>query len=100
MWQPFILITCWIFWCVDKKKGALTFFTTSWAMLANSLLKMIACVYRPWIRDARVAFVMFSRNYLGVHTPQDVCVGLLTGIVFIFLSVKAFIILKICIKCR
>ena len=31
-----------------------------------------------------VILVAFSRNYLGVHTPQDVIIGLLTGIIFIF----------------
>ena len=28
--------------------------------------------------------VGFSRNYLGVHTPQDVFVGLLTGLILVF----------------
>lgn len=30
-----------------------------------------------------VALVAFSRNFLGVHTPQDVIVGLIEGIAFI-----------------
>lgn len=32
----------------------------------------------------------FSRNFLGVHTPSDVFVGLLIGVVFIFLVYKVF----------
>ena len=32
--------------------------------------------------------VAFSRNYLGVHTPQDVVVGLLTGLIFVFVMNK------------
>ena len=28
----------------------------------------------------------FSRNYLGCHTPQDVCVGLLEGAIFVALT--------------
>jgi len=31
------------------------------------------------------ALVMFSRNYLGVHTPQDVIVGMATGIFAIWI---------------
>lgn len=36
-----------------------------------------------------IALTGFSRNFLGVHTPQDVCVGLLTSILTIFLIGKA-----------
>ena len=35
-----------------------------------------------------VALVMFSRNYLGVHTFSDVFVALILGIVILFLSQK------------
>ena len=35
-----------------------------------------------------VALVMFSRNYLGVHTPQDVLVGAALGILSLVLSEK------------
>lgn len=30
-----------------------------------------------------IALTMFSRNYIGVHTPQDVCVGALVGILVV-----------------
>ena len=36
-----------------------------------------------------LAVVAFSRNYLGVHTPQDVLAALSLGIVIIFLSGRA-----------
>ncbi len=38
-----------------------------------------------------VALVMLSRNYLGVHTPQDVLVALLFGIALIVLTDKLFV---------
>lgn len=37
---------------------------------------------------AVIALVMFSRNYLGVHTPQDVIFGAAAGVLTIFLSIK------------
>lgn len=113
-----------IYWAFDRKAGRRMFAGMSLAYLVNGFLKLTCCVYRPWIRDARVVpygdskvaatgysfpsghstaatarygsigvwfrkrnkaimvvmfaaiFVtMFSRNYLGVHTPQDVLVG-------------------------
>ena len=37
---------------------------------------------------AFIALVAFSRNYLGVHTPQDVVCGLALGVFAVWLSVK------------
>ena len=104
--------------------------------LLNGVLKVTACAYRPWIRDARiipygnsmttatgysfpsghtmnaatvyggatvrkdmpktlrivlgavVALTAFSRIYLGVHTPQDILVGALAGMLVMWLTVK------------
>ena len=35
-----------------------------------------------------VLLVGFSRNFLGVHTPQDVLVGIVAGTLVMFLTVK------------
>ena len=35
-----------------------------------------------------VLLVAFSRNYLGVHTPQDVLVGILAGTLVMYLTMK------------
>ena len=37
-----------------------------------------------------ILLTMFSRNYLGVHTPQDVLVGLIVGAVSVWCSTKFF----------
>ncbi len=114
-------------------------FTFAGATLLNGVLKLTACVYRPWIRDAAIipagdairtatgcsfpsghstiaaaiyggsavcvhrAFkwrliplvlfgaillTMFSRNYLGVHTPQEVPVGFAVTLLLVFLNFK------------
>ena len=100
------------------------------------MLKVTACVYRPWIRDARIipngealatatgysfpsghsmnaaslygggairkdlprllrivlgviaVLIALSRNFLGVHTPQDILVGLAAGLLVMWLTGK------------
>lgn len=55
--------------------------STSWGGLAFLLRK------RKVIATLIVLLILliaFSRNYLGVHTPQDVVIGLLSGLVFVF----------------
>ena len=117
--MPFV-----IFWCVSRKWGYRCLISYWFADTVNGIIKLTACIYRPWIRDARIepagdakvaatgysfpsghsttatatygtifawqrkkrtwvavlcavliALTMFSRNYLGVHTPQDVLTG-------------------------
>ena len=127
------------YWSMDKKDGLFTLLSFYICLFLNPLIKLTDCVYRPWIRDARilpagdaistatgysfpsghtstafplaggcavnawkskgwkwlaVLFVLyalltgFSRNYLGVHTPQDVCVGILISLVSLFAAAK------------
>ena len=123
-----------LYWCVQKELG--TYLMMGWCgnRLLNGALKVTACVYRPWIRDARivpygdsittatgysfpsghsmnaatlygglavrkgtsrglrivtlviVALVAFSRIFLGVHTPQDILVGIGAGILVMWLT--------------
>ncbi|MBO7237964.1 MAG: phosphatase PAP2 family protein, partial [Elusimicrobiaceae bacterium] len=153
IWTPFmegvslfaisyvILIPTFIYWCLNKKKGLFVLASLNVVMAINVLIKLTACVYRPWIRDPRIipagnaiktatgysfpsghtslataiygslavsygntlktrwvwwicifAILLtgFSRNYLGVHTPQDVLVGLITGSFSVWLTWKLF----------
>ena len=131
-----IVVMAIIYWAVSKAFGTYLLMGWSGNRLANGVLKVTACAYRPWIRDARivpygnsmstatgysfpsghtmnavslygggavrkevpralritlgilVALVAFSRNYLGVHTPQDVLVGALTGILVMGLTAR------------
>ena len=136
-----ILLPAFIYWCIDKRKGLFTLAAYNICVAFNALVKLTACVYRPWIRDARVipageaihtatgysfpsghtttavpiyggmavgfwnnkktrwlgiicilAILVtgFSRNYLGVHTPQDVLVGLVLGVFSLWLTWKIF----------
>lgn len=124
-----------VYWCVDKRTGQFAIMAFGAGNFVNQLVKNIACVYRPWIRDAAIVpaeraiegaagysfpsghttgtasslgsfawlarkkhkwitvvciifilLMMFSRVFLGVHTPQDILVGLLIAIVMIALA--------------
>jgi len=125
-----------LYWCIHKELG--TFLMMGWCgnRLVNGALKVTACAYRPWIRDARivpygdsmttatgysfpsghsmnagslfggtavrpgttwgprvllfivVALVGFSRMFLGVHTPQDVLVGIAASVLVMWLTAK------------
>ena len=123
-----------IYWCVNKEFGQYLMMGWSGNRVVNGLLKVTACVYRPWIRDARIipntearitatgysfpsghsmnasslygggairkdlpralrialgliaVLIAFSRNFLGVHTPQDVLVGLAAGVLVMWLT--------------
>ncbi len=130
-WLP-TLICAIVYWCIDFKAGIYLFSLESFNRFVAHFLKMIACVYRPWVLDNRihpselavpfakgysfpsghstmssavlggiayllrknkllcisliclVLLIGFSRLWLGVHTPQDVIIGLLIGFVLVF----------------
>ena len=129
-----LIIIALISWCVNKEFGKYLLMGWSGNRVVNGLLKVTACVYRPWIRDTRVLpesnalematgysfpsghtmnaaslfggsairkelsralrialgiiFVLigFSRNFLGVHTPQDVLIGMGAGLLVMWLT--------------
>jgi len=136
-----ILFVVFYYWNRNKKGGLYTLVSYYFCMVFTPLIKLSACVYRPWIRDPGiipagdaittatgysfpsghtstagplaggmavnnwkekktrpiavifglfVLLTMFSRNYLGVHTPQDVLVGCLESVLCLFLTAKLF----------
>ena len=136
-----ILIPVFYYWSADKRRGLYALVSYYFCMVLTPLIKLTACVYRPWIRDTRIIpagdsirtatgysfpsghtstaaplaggmavnlwgnlrsrplsfllalfilLTMFSRNYLGVHTPQDVCVGCLISLLSLFGTAKLF----------
>ncbi len=58
-----------IFLLLDKKKGAFVLFAYSIGSTLNAIVKVTACVYRPWIRDPRIV-------------PAGKALGLATGYSF------------------
>lgn len=126
------IVICIIYWCINSSAGLYLFTLNSLGLIIANFLKIIACIYRPWILSDKIkpinaalkmsggysfpsghcamastswggiAFLLrkniwicwaiifliliiaFSRNYVGVHTPQDVCTSILLGIILIF----------------
>ena len=134
-----ILLPVFVYWVVSKRDGLYVLSSFYSAITVNAAVKLTACVYRPWIRDARVLpagdaittatgysfpsghtmsagpmygglavisrkkwkwlsvlwvlallITGFSRNYLGVHTPQDVIVGVLLSCLMLFVMDRIF----------
>jgi membrane-associated phospholipid phosphatase len=134
-----ILFAVFYYWICNKRDGLYTLVSYYFCMVFTPLIKLTACVYRPWIRDSRIIpagdaistatgysfpsghtstatplaggmaintwkkikpisivfiifilLTMFSRNYLGVHTPQDVLTGFLLSILSLYLTSKLF----------
>ncbi|WP_024861917.1 phosphatase PAP2 family protein [Ruminococcus flavefaciens] len=134
-----IVIPAFIYWCTDKRVGLYALSSYALSSVLTVVIKLTACVYRPWIRDSRIipaenavrsatgysfpsghtsnaasiygclalrspkkhrwiSFVClfmifltaFSRNYLGVHTPQDVLAAILLGAAVVFGMSKLF----------
>ena len=64
-----IVIMALIYWCVSKDFGTYILMGWSGNRLVNGMLKVTACVYRPWIRDARgeeVHNIRFDRGNRGM----------------------------------
>ncbi len=134
-----ILAVLFIYWALDKRKGLYAISAMCLTLAVNQLVKLTACVYRPWIRDPRIVpagdsitsatgysfpsghtatatplfggmavtsdrkrrwipalcilgtmLVGFSRNYLGVHTPQDVFIAICESVLCLIIMQKIF----------
>ena len=134
---PFSLFAV-IYWCINKRIGVFLILSCGFSMMFNLLIKNIACIYRPWVLDARITpvekalkyaggysfpsghttiaiscwgaigvfwrhikgmlpvmillclLIGFSRNYVGVHTFQDVAVASIIAILVLVIGWRVF----------
>ena len=49
-----IVLIAIIYWCLDKKFGEFLFLSLALGLFVNSLTKITACIYRPWVLDSRI----------------------------------------------
>ena len=65
-WLPTIICAI-TYWCIDYKAGIYLFSMESFNIFIAHFLKMIACVYRPWVLDNRIQpsklAVPFAKGY-------------------------------------
>ena len=131
--RTLLIFPVFVYWCLNKRKGLFILFAWKISQTLNAIVKLTACIYRPWVRDPRIIpagdaiktaggysfpsghtmmvtpiygglaaitrnkalrilwvalilLTMFSRNYLGVHTPQDVIVGCVLGVLSLYIA--------------
>ena len=65
-WLPTLLCAI-VYWCIDFKAGMYLFSLEGINVLISHLLKMIACVYRPWVLSDKIhpseLAVPFAKGY-------------------------------------
>ena len=49
-----ILIPVFLYWFWDKRKGLYALVSYYFCMIMTPVIKLTACIYRPWIRDSRI----------------------------------------------
>lgn len=49
-----VMVPCIVYWCFDRRRGLVMLFSFALGTLTNQLVKCVACVPRPWIRDTRI----------------------------------------------
>ena len=49
-----LIIMAVIYWCISKRFGTYLLMGWSGNRIVNGFMKVTACAYRPWIRDARI----------------------------------------------
>lgn len=78
------LIAAVIYWCADKKKGTYLAWAIAVAFLCNELVKVTACVYRPWILDSRLfpaaEVIETATNYSFPSGHSCITATLMTGL--------------------
>ena len=49
-----LLIPVFVYWCISKRGGMFLMLSLAVSNFLNDIIKMTLCVYRPFMRDARV----------------------------------------------
>ena len=58
-----ILIPVFLYWSISKRKGLYVLVSYYFCMVITPIVKLTACIYRPWIRDSRILPAGDERYY-------------------------------------
>ena len=88
-----------IFWTVDKKRGLKILLTWGTSLCVGAFLKTVFCVYRPWIRDARITPPeTVKAGATGYSFPSGHCFsagGFWNGVLLTYRKYKAIVIFSV-----
>ncbi len=100
IWLP-TLVCAIVYWCIDFKKGIYLFSLESLNRFFAHFLKMIACVYRPWVLDSRIhpseLAVPFAKGYSFPSGHSAMSSSVFGGIAYLMRKNKILCLSLICL---
>lgn len=95
-WLPTIICAV-VYWCVDFKAGIYLFSLEGFNVLITHLLKMAACVYRPWILDNRIhpseLAIPYAKGYSFPSGHTAMSSSVIGGIIYLIRQHKLLSVL-------
>ena len=99
-WLP-TLICAIVYWCIDFKAGLYLFTLEGFNSVITHFLKMLACVYRPWVLSDKIhpskLAVPFAKGYSFPSGHSAMSSSFLGGTAFILRRKPIICILLICL---
>lgn len=99
-WLP-TLICAIVYWCIDFKAGLYLFTLEGFNSVVTHFLKMIACVYRPWVLSDKIhpskLAVPFAKGYSFPSGHSAMSSSVLGGTAYLLRRKPVICILLICL---
>jgi len=100
LWLP-TLVCAIVYWCIDFKSGLYLFSLECFNSIITHFLKMIACVYRPWVLSDKIhpseLAVPFAKGYSFPSGHSSMSSAVLGGLAYLIRQKKIFCISLICL---